>query len=218
MVARENGQGRPASAAAGLAHAWRALLTSILHPDRRRPSVPSQSESPVQPPQTSTNAEPNVEPTVTRPALLSPTMYAPASLGVTLFVIGAGARIGVGVASGEGLSVATGIVTTVIWAGVRLILMRLTPSLAASSRLKTPVLTRFWAAGLAPYVLAVLPETRLVAWVASAWLTRKRAIESGVSRAHASRMIGVAWGFQAGLTILGWLGKSILILLLGASA
>ena len=104
-------------------------------------------------------------------------------------------------------------VAGLVWAGVRLLLMRL-------SARHWPPNTQFtairgaWALGLLPYALGITPELRLAAWIMSAAVTFLVLLRGGTPSAAAQRVVGVAWGAQAAVVVAGWIAKNAFFIVL----
>ena len=211
MVARENHtEGRTKQTAAGLWLTWRTLITTVFRTssstavsaqkeisDRTRSAVQAAGET------VSVARDPFVLDPVRSVQLASWTGLIALGVGIAL-------RIGVGGINGHAVGSAA---MTVGWAVARLLLLRLAPH-ARSDEHST--LKIAWGFGLLPYALAATGGIRTVAWVVSAWLTRRTAIRTGVDPQRATRLVLFAWGAQALFAILGWTARSAGMVLLGS--
>lgn len=93
---------------------------------------------------------------------------------------------------------------SVLWAVVRLALMRVT---ARGSESDARAITGAWALGMLAYAVGVTPSLRALAWAASAALTWYALWRLGEERRTATRMVAVAWGAQAVVVVLSWLAS-----------
>ncbi|MBN2846870.1 MAG: hypothetical protein JXP72_00250 [Coriobacteriia bacterium] len=132
--------------------------------------------------------------------------------------LGFGILVGAGIALASGATLAAAVIAGLIecaWAGARLaiIVLLLDRDGAHRGRLRTAYL-----AGLAPYAMALTGGLRLVALVASAYLTHRGLEGAGIDRRDAT--LGVAWAFggQLAVTMLGYAGRAVVALLAGAAA
>ena len=94
---------------------------------------------------------------------------------------------------------------SVLWAGVRWLLMRLTGRGAARDSAKLRGATSL---GLLAYVAAVTPELSVAAWVVSAVVTWLALVRLGDARRQAARTVGIAWGAQALVVAASWIARS----------
>ena len=103
---------------------------------------------------------------------------------------------------------------SVVWAAVRLLLMRLT----SRGRVDADAVYRAWALGSLVLVLGLTPETRLAVWVVAAVVTWIALVRHGASRPSASRLTGIAWGAQALVVVVSWLAESAILALLAVTS
>lgn len=113
------------------------------------------------------------------------------------------------VMSREPVWVATaGLVSTVVLAVVRLVVLALTMPRAGAPR---PDIVRAWATGLIVWIAAIDPLASVVCWAVSApitWSALRRAGVHGRSAAHA---VALAWGAHALIAAALWLMRSIAV-------
>lgn len=110
------------------------------------------------------------------------------------------------------LAIAAG-AASVLWAALRLLLMRLSaPCPLRNAR----ALRGAWAVGLVAYAIGVTPELRLAAWVISGGITWYVLQKLGEERREATLLTGVAWGTQAAVVVLSWLARSAYVAIVTA--
>lgn len=104
-------------------------------------------------------------------------------------------------------------VASVVWAGLRLLLLRL----AAARPARDPkAITGAWAVGLIAYGIGFTPALRFAAWAISGVLTWYFLQRLGEERREASVLTAVAWGTQAGVVVLSWLARNAYVAILAA--
>jgi hypothetical protein len=143
--------------------------------------------------------KPNATP---RPRLLGPTVV---WLGWGALLLGALAGAVIAPAGlARTLALWAG-VQSVLWAVVRMMLMRL---LGRGRVQDAGVLLGASSLGLVVYAGAVTPELRLAAWVASAAITWLALVRLGDERSDAARTVGIAWGAQALVVAASWIARN----------
>jgi hypothetical protein len=98
------------------------------------------------------------------------------------------------------------------WAPIRLLVLRLT--LAEEERARPGTILAAWAPALLPFALGVVGPARWAAFLASAWLTYAGTTGLGVSRRRAGSAIALAFGAQAAVEVVRWLGRGVVYLVL----
>lgn len=103
-------------------------------------------------------------------------------------------------------------VQTLVWAVIRLALMRL----VVSPSIGTSRLRGAWAAGLTPWILGVSPWMRMLAWLISGLLTW-RLLKRDVEGDEPARAVGLAWGAHAVFGLGVWLLRNVATILMAGS-
>lgn len=111
--------------------------------------------------------------------------------------------------AGETLPAAAEAVIGLVWAGLRLWLLRFAeplPGDAAGVR-------GAWALGLCAYALAITPELGFAAFFVSGIATGITLVRIGAERRIATRAVLFAWGAQAAVMLCAWLARTAYVLL-----
>lgn len=133
----------------------------------------------------------------------------------SLLLVGCLVRILVTSPGPEKASAVAAALSAVLWAVARLALLNLATRPAGA---EIADVRGAWAAGLAPWVVAVAPGFAVVAWAASAALTLLVLERTGMAPSRARKAVAITWGTQAGMAVAGWLAGNAWVAVLRAGS